>query len=152
MGITIFISYNKKDSNFVHQLHSYIPSKVKLFLFEDKVKPGDNAWRAILKKLDLAEVFILLLSKNSMKSERVLEEIGYAVKAQKMIVPIVVDSEIRPYGMIRGIKLINFRREHKKTIKELQSFIKKLKKEKRIDNWAVLGIIVFILFLLWREK
>lgn len=86
---SVFISYKRKESSAFALL---VLSRLKhagLDVFLDlAMEPGDD-WKDVIKKrLQNCDVFVLILSKNTLKSSIVLDEITWALEANRPIIPI----------------------------------------------------------------
>lgn len=154
MSYDIFISYSTIDLSVVSYLSQYIKfPNVTIFIAEYQIQPGQNLWETIKKSIDNCQVFIVFISNNSLKSQEVMTEIGYAVKAQKMIIPIIIEHGVKPPSMIAGLKYVNFTLDQAKAISELQSVIHSHKTAKEnADTLIKLGLVLFGLWALNTNK
>ncbi len=86
----VFISYSRKDSEFVHKVYDAFKAIEKEVWvdFED-IPLSADWWKEIEAGIDAAETFIFVLTPNSVRSDICLDEIKYAVNANKRIVPIL---------------------------------------------------------------
>lgn len=122
---------------------------IKIFISEYHTRPGDELWDTIKSNIDSANLFLVFISNNSLVSQAVMQEVGYAVRAQKRIIPIVIEKDVKPPAMINSIRYVDFTRDSNKAISELQSIVQELKtsKENR-DGILLIGAILLGLKLL----
>jgi hypothetical protein len=94
----IFLSYSRSDVEFAQQLAERLVSLGNEITIDVESLSAGQDWRARLSDgLRNAEVFIVLLSRSSMSSPSVLQEIGaaraYAAESDRMLViPVVIDD------------------------------------------------------------
>ncbi|MEL6525994.1 MAG: toll/interleukin-1 receptor domain-containing protein, partial [Chloroflexota bacterium] len=76
----VFISYSRKDSEFVHKLFDDIKGTGKEVWadFEDIPKAADW-WNEIKAGIDAADAFVFVISPDSVRSEICRDEIEHAV-------------------------------------------------------------------------
>lgn len=86
----VFISYSRKNSDFVHKLYDAFKAidKEVWVDFEDIPLTADW-WKEIEAGIDAAETFIFVVTPDSVRSEICRDEVDHAVKANKRIVPIL---------------------------------------------------------------
>jgi len=87
----VFISYSRKDIDFAKQLTSELQKgDLDFWIDWEGIPPTVDWWREIEKGIEEADIFIFLISPDSVKSKVCGQEIDAAVKNGKRIVPIVV--------------------------------------------------------------
>lgn len=86
----VFISYSRKNSDFVHKLYDAFKAidKEVWVDFED-IPLSADWWKEIQAGIDAAETFIFVLTPDSVRSDICRDEIEYAIKANKRIVPLL---------------------------------------------------------------
>ena len=114
MTYKVFLSYSTKDSNKAKELQEHferIP-EVSVFLYQTSFILGhvDDAIKAEIKGCDL---FMILYSKNSINSNYVQHEAGVAKGHDKIIIPVLLDSEVKPDGMLEGYSYFSIYDEEK---------------------------------------
>jgi len=96
----IFISYGRQDEAIAHLL-AYILTKHGIKCLIDRQlpagKPFDPTLRQMIKDADLV---LVLLTKSSISSDWVNQEIGFALAHDKPIWPLAMESDIQPQGML----------------------------------------------------
>ncbi|MBD2678230.1 MULTISPECIES: TIR domain-containing protein [Nostoc] len=85
-----FISYSRKDKDFVKRLHEALKQQKRDIWVDWEGIPFTADWRKeIYEGIEKANNFIFIISPNSVVSEVCGEEIAYALKHNKRLVPIV---------------------------------------------------------------
>ncbi|MGB7338309.1 MAG: TIR domain-containing protein [Phototrophicaceae bacterium] len=97
----VFISYSRKDSEFVHRLFDDIKATGKEVWadFEDIPKAADW-WREIQAGIDAADAFVFIISPDSVNSDICRQEIDHALASNKRLLPVlyreVIAEEDKP--------------------------------------------------------
>jgi hypothetical protein len=103
MSEKIYISYSRKDANQVQAIVRALElNRHQVFLDIQDIRPGDNWIAALRQAIDSSDILILVMSKNSLGSPVVIDELHYAINANKRIIPIVIDdvpAEKIPLGL-----------------------------------------------------
>jgi len=110
--IRIFLSYVTADREYAHKLYSLLSKRPNLYIFTPEMLSAGEAWESILKKeLSQSDIFVVLLSANSVDSEWVLHELGAAWALNKPIIPVVTHPEVfsKIPLTLRQIKLIEIK-------------------------------------------
>jgi len=90
----VFISHSTKDKEFVDKLRdTLIVSDIEVFQFETNLKPGDKILSTIKEALRNSDFIIVVLSKESVKSDWVNFEISTVLlneesKEETLLVPV----------------------------------------------------------------
>lgn len=96
--VNIFLAYSSKDSDFVEEVVSnlYLPPDHYNLWYYHKDNAKIMTMGQILNKIDAMDIFILILSANSMSSPSVQKEIKAAVNSEKIkeICTIIIDDSI----------------------------------------------------------
>ena len=80
-ALTCFLSYNNKDKKFVHKLALDLQSQgISVWIDDWAIKGGQSISDSVQKALTQYDVFIIVLSPNSVKSMWVKEELRVAFK------------------------------------------------------------------------
>jgi hypothetical protein len=92
-GDQVFVSYSRKDSAFATSLAKDLAANgVNVWIDQVNI-PGGVAWeKAIEKALVSAPSVLVILSKASVDSENVLDEIAYAIQHNKKIIPVLAEQ------------------------------------------------------------
>jgi WD40 repeat protein len=88
---SLFISYSRKDIAFAHQLTTAFEGQDLDFWIDwEDIPPTVEWWQEIEKGIEEADIFLFLLSPDSVTSKYCKKEIEHAVKNGKRLIPIVV--------------------------------------------------------------
>ena len=89
----VYISYSRHDHGFVEQLSGDLRSHgISIWVDMESIEPGENWEHAIVKGIQGASVFLLVLSKSSIQSNSVRSELEIAEEAGLIIIPLAVDE------------------------------------------------------------
>lgn len=110
----VFISYSRADKDFVRQLQSALNEVNRAAWVDWKDIPLTAEWRKeIYAGIEAADDFVFVISPESVASASCLDEVAYAAKNNKRLIPIlrrpVVSSELPEY--LSKINFIYFREE-----------------------------------------
>ena len=93
----IFISYSHQDRDAVAWIDSVLEKREGFMVWYDKgLVPGEVYRKKIAKVIREAGYFIILLSNSSVNSDWVLDEVEYAKKLHKKILPIWIEDVAIP--------------------------------------------------------
>jgi hypothetical protein len=94
----IFISYSRKDRNFVDELATYLNRIYNNGVWYDKrAVGGGNFWQEIVDQISKCNVFLYLLSDDSINSTFCNREMERARGAQKRVIPVrIKDTQNTP--------------------------------------------------------
>lgn len=86
----VFISYSRKDSDFVRQLHEALKQHGRdTWVDWEDIPPTAEWWKEVTTGIEAADTFVFVISPDSLASEICRREIDHAVQNQKRIVPIL---------------------------------------------------------------
>jgi len=89
----VFISYSRKDKGFVQTLDVALEKiNRNTWVDWDDIPLSADWWKEIQAGIEAAETFIFVISPNSVESKVCRDEIEYAVKLNKRLVPVVRDD------------------------------------------------------------
>lgn len=96
----VFVSYSRKDTAFVRELHDFLTESGKdVWVDWDDIPPGSHWEQDIDDSIDGADSFVFVVSQHSLASEYCVGEFGHAGERGKRIVPIApvdVDPGLAP--------------------------------------------------------
>lgn len=114
----VFISYARSDKYFVENLSQKLKSKGVKFWYDAKIEAGNHWDITIEEKIESAKKLILVLSKTSVASQNVMDEVNFALTKDKKIIPIVIDQCDVPMRVAR-FQQIDFTKSKKAGTKAL---------------------------------
>lgn len=89
----IFISYSRKDKEKVDKILEVLDNNsFGYWIDRNGIYSGENYKEFIVDAIDTSKVVIFVSSVNSNSSINVIRELGYAVKQNKTIIPILLDD------------------------------------------------------------
>jgi TIR domain len=143
--LKIFISYSTKDLDKIKPVLNQLSTikEIRIFFADETINPGDLVSQTIIDNIRNSDVFILFYSESAVKSNYVQQEIGVARSNNKLIIPILLDSN-KPTGMLEGINYLNFYdpSKHQAEMGRLYNFIiKTVQSKKKNQILTVLGLL-----------
>ena len=152
MAFNVFISHSTADMDIVYELYRWLLSEgLEAYVAELYPQPGVPLTSKVTGAIRSCDCFIALLTADGNRSEFVNQEIGYALKAEKLVVPIVEEGVVKPKGFLQDADYIPFsRHEPTDAISRVADFLKKraVRKEEEERNKAILGIAAVVLGLI----
>ncbi len=89
----VFISYSRKDIAFARLLQESLQqSQIDTWIDWDRIPIGERWWEEICEAIENANIFMFVISQNSIGSNVCKDEIHHALKNHKRIIPIIVDQ------------------------------------------------------------
>ena len=89
MANNVFISYSRRDLAFVSQLHQELTQRgVSAWFDQSEIEAGDQWREEIVKGIEACNLFLPVLSPDSLNSKNVRKEISLAEDHNKQIVPL----------------------------------------------------------------
>jgi hypothetical protein len=91
--MSIFISYSRKDQDYVNKLVETLRKQELPWWLDNKIDYGDQWTKEIEENLKKCQVFLLVMSPNSKESDWVQRELIFAQQLQKPIFPLLLAGE-----------------------------------------------------------
>jgi TIR domain. len=114
-----FFSYTRSDAEFVFKLASEIrDAGVNLWLDQLDIRGGQRWDRAVEDALAECQGMIAVLSPESVESNNVMDEISYALEADKTVVPILLRSCNIPFRL-RRVQMVDFTESYSRGVADL---------------------------------
>ena len=91
----VFISYSTKDQETANLVHSYLEGKgIPCWIASRNIEGGESFARLILSTIrdPACMVFVMVASQNSNSSGHVSNELAFAFKDEKKIIPFLIES------------------------------------------------------------
>ena len=108
----VFISYSKRDADFVNKLESAMKKAgIETWVDSDRFTGGEEWMASLAGGLENSAAVVLVISPDAVKSKWVYKEISYAVRRGIQVIPIVCrDAQIPPRldYPIGGVQRIDF--------------------------------------------
>src|SRR5882672_8664020 len=89
----VFVSYSRADEEFVKRLVENLRVEgVNIWLDQYDIAPGERWDMAIERALDRSTHILFVMSKSSVRSENVRDELDTAIDGGKIIVPVLIED------------------------------------------------------------
>ena len=158
MAYKVFISHSTRDRGLVISLSNLLTKfGVEAYVAEWYLTPGESISEKVFNQIEASNCIVILLTKSGMRSNWVQQEIGYAFKSQKPLIPLVEKGvDLKDLAALKEKELIEYDPlKPEQALVKASSYVKslKLKKEEREKTLLVAGaILAFLLFLSGGEK
>jgi hypothetical protein len=97
----VFISYSTKDKVVADAIVAALEQQgFRCWYAPRDIKPGAGWGEAITDAIGECKIFVMVFSKNSNQSKRVLEEVFFAISEEKSVIPFRIEN-IDPTGAMR---------------------------------------------------
>lgn len=137
METKIFVSYSRKNNDFVERLHTdLIAEGFDMWLDQKKIQPGQDWAEAIQQALQECELLLAILSPESVASREVQAEWNEFISEKKNIIPILFRPCKVPYR-IRLFNWIDFSVGYEVGFKKLISTLKRIDGVPDLSNLTV---------------
>jgi len=100
-GKKIFISYSRADTDYVSNLVETLRQKGFDVWFDKNIRTGSEWDNTIEKEIKAADAMVLVLSKTSVASDNVKDEMSYAMQLSKSVNPIKIEECDVPMRLAR---------------------------------------------------
>lgn len=116
---SIFFSYSRDDSDFVLQLAKNLRrAGAKVWLDQLDIAPGVRWDKAIEDALTQSKILLVILSKKSVESDNVLDEVSFALEEGKTVVPVLLENCEIPFRL-RRLQYADFTGNHDRGVQTL---------------------------------
>lgn len=104
----IFISYSKKDIEFMRYLRAALEAEgFVIWVDEDQLTPSTRWWKIIEQNIEQCAAFVVIMSPNAYESDWVEREILLAENKQRPIIPVLLAGE--PWSRLANIQHVDMR-------------------------------------------
>ena len=151
MTYKVFISHSTRDRGLVIALSNLLTKfGVEVSVAEWYLTPGEP-----LDKKN-SDCIVVLLTKNGLRSNWVHQEIGYALKTHRLVIPLIEKGTTsQDLGALRGKEYIEYDPlEPEEAFIKTSTYVKslKLKKEEKEKTLLIAGSILALLLMLSGEE
>lgn len=158
MAYTVFISHSTRDQGLVISLANLLSKYgVKVFVAAWYLTPGERLDKKVFKQIESSDCVVAFLTRNGIRSNWVQQEIGYALKSKKLLIPLV-EKGVDPKNLaaLQGIEHIRYDSFWpQEALIRTSTYIKSLDLKKKEQEKALLitgGILAFLLLLFGEKK
>jgi hypothetical protein len=153
---SIFLSHSGKDEQIAEKFRNQLEQmNSKVYMFEHDQQPGTNVTSKLTKAIDDSEMIFVLLTKQSEHSSYVHQEIGFAKKAGKHIIPFVeAGTDPSILGMLTGEEYLKFDPTNPdKSVSDAQTYVHNHDMQKYVEGALILfGVAALCLLLYFSYK
>jgi hypothetical protein len=129
MGDQVFISYSRKDRDFVRKLSSILrENNIGAWIDVEKIEPGTNWRMEIERSIKSASTYIFVSSRNSVGSDWMFMELDAATnQSEKIIIPVILDDvgEKSLPTFLKKYQWIDFRHDFDGALERLLATLRK---------------------------
>ena len=150
MAFKVFISHSTSDLGPVYQFKYWLTTNaIQTYVAELYPQPGVELPIKIANAINWSDCVIAIMTKDGDRSAWVNQEIGYAKRADKLIVPVVEDG-IDLKGFLTGLEYVTFRRESPElAVSKVTNYLVKVKATKeQQENLKAGFMLLFAIFAL----
>ena len=105
---SLFISYSRRDIEFARKLtESFEGQDLDFWIDWEGIPPTVDWWREIEKGIEEADIFVVLVSPESIKSRVCSREVTHALKNGKRLIPLII-NDIKPEEVPSSISHLNW--------------------------------------------
>lgn len=158
MTYKVFLSHSTKDRGLVIALANVLTKfGVEVSVAEWYLSPGEPLDKKVFAQIDTSDCVIVLLTRHGVRSPWVHQEVGYALKTGKPLIPLVEKvTDSKNLAALQGKEYISYDPEKpEEALIKASSYVKSLKLEKEEGEKLLLivgGIFALILLLFGGEK
>lgn len=151
LAFRLFISHSFKDVAIIAKLQSALKLlKIEIYIAEADPRYGESLPSKIEKAIDSSDAILAVLTRQSEGSASVNQEIGYAKKAGKDIIPLVEDGA-RVGILLQGLEALRFSMDRlmdsiDRIVDNVESRIKEKNEKDLLGSLMILALIL----LSWR--
>jgi len=153
MAYKVFISHSTCDQWLVMTLANILSKfGVQVFVAEWYLAPGEKLSKKVFTQIENSNCVIALLTQNGIRSNWVQQEIGFALKTKRLLIPLVEKGlAAKELGALQGTDYIEYDPSYpKEALVRTSTYVKSLKLRKDEEEKTLLiagGIIAFLLLI-----
>ena len=143
MAFKVFISHSTTDLGPVYQFKYWLTmNTIQTYVAELYPQPGVELPIKIANAINWSDCVIAIITRDGDRSAWVNQEIGYAKRAGKLIVP-VVEAGVDLKGFLIGLEYVTFRRENPElAISKVINYLVKVKATKEQQENLKAGFLI----------
>lgn len=137
--MNVFISYSGANLELINKVAKSIGENVQPLFWEKDKEPGEHDWETIFGLIDKSEYVLVVITGATVKRAfAVGQEVGYAKKSQKKILPFLSKSvKASDIGFLKDIIAVHLDEKNpEKSIEELKEAVKKIKLQRDLAEKA----------------
>jgi hypothetical protein len=114
----IFLSYSRADLDYIATLVDALRAKGADIWFDKNIRTGEQWDNTLEEQIKAADVFLIVMSKTSVASNNVKDEMSYAKSLGKIILPILIEPCEVPMRLAR-YQYVDFTQDFDWAVKKL---------------------------------
>lgn len=158
MDYKVFISHSSRDQGLVISLANLLSKfGIKVVVAEWYLTPGEPIERKVFDQIERSDCVVALLTRNGIRSNWVQQEIGFALKTKRPLIPIVEKGvDEKDLGALRDKEYIEYDPyQPRHALIRASNYVQSLKLKKADQERTLLvagGILAFLLLLSEGER
>ncbi len=153
MVYRVFLSHSTRDQGLVVSLANLLTKLgIEVSVAEWYLTPGSRLDEKVFKEIDESDSMVVVLTQNGARSNWVNQELGYALRAGKPVIPLVEKGvNDRQLGSLQGKEYIEYDSDQpQQSLTKASTFVNSLtlEKENKEKGLLVIGGIILLLLLL----
>jgi hypothetical protein len=155
MPFRIFFSHNTRDRSWCEWLKSAAEELgIEVYIAEHDIQPGTPLASRVQGAIESSDAVVVLITDNSVAAPYVQQEIGWALHARKVIVPLVQPGiPAERLAMLQGVEYIPFDFEHPEAgrdrlVTALHGLVEQQQQQKQDQETLLLALACFALIFL----
>ncbi|MEW5768525.1 MAG: toll/interleukin-1 receptor domain-containing protein [bacterium] len=158
MAYKVFISHSTRDQGVVISLANLLSKfGVEVFVAEWYLAPGERVDKKVFEQIGRSDCVVALLTRNGIRSNWAQQEIGYSLRCNKAVIPIVEKGiDQKDLAALQGVEYIEYDPyQYQQALIKLSTYVSslKLKKEDQEKTLLVLGgLLAFLLLVSGGER
>lgn len=123
--VRVFISYSRRNKEFVLKLHEgLVANGFETWVDWEDIPLGTDWWREIEEAIQQSDIFLAVLSRDSVASKYCADEIQVAIENNKRLIPVLLEEEGMIDRLRAELRAINF--TYMRTDEEFQAMLPNL--------------------------
>lgn len=142
--LRIFLSHSGSDAGVVTHVEPVAQAVgARVYLFEQDCQAGANLAAKVQSAIRRSDIVVVIMTKNTSSSSYVHQEIGYAIRCGKRVIPLLErGAGSSQLGMLQGIEYVQFDAdEPTKSMQKLTVVLQRHAEAKAKEELAVLLVI-----------
>jgi len=152
MAYKVFLSHSSRDQGLVTALAKTLQEfEIEVFVAEWYLAPGQRISKKVFDHIENCDCVVVLLTRNGLRSKWVQQEVGFALRAHKQLVPLVEKGvKKKELGALEGREYIEYDpQEPQASLSKASAYVGSLKANKKRDTLLAVAIIAFLLFMIF---
>jgi hypothetical protein len=143
MAFSVFVSHSVRDLDVVYQFKYWLEvNGIVVYVADTQPQYGTSLPAKIANAINQSDCVIAILTTYGARSDWVNQEIGYAVRASKLVIP-VVEQGVNLKGFIANVEYVTFQPNDPATaITNVINYLSRLKATKEQQQQLQAGLLI----------